>query len=86
LMVALMVGGLPSLAGLTVVNYHSKPTLTQNVCHPLQSADSSGAVTLTVPNGSSSVRPILADRGPQLEPIFAKLIERADPPDSPPPR
>ena len=82
----LIVGGLPSFTGVTVVTHDSEPALSLDICHPLQSADTASGVVLTIPQPPFSLHPMLADVGAQVQTVKPVLKELSDPPDSPPPR
>jgi hypothetical protein len=86
LVVGLMMSGSPSFIGTTFVTFDCSPTLGVDICHPLQSADSTTGVVVFAPEPPFSLRPIVADFGPQVQGLLPKLKDRSDPPDTPPPK
>jgi hypothetical protein len=86
LLAGLFIGGLPSLVGVTIVAFDSKPALSLESCHPLQSADPAAVPVLTTPEPLVLLRPILPDFGAVIQTETAGLKDRSDPPDSPPPK
>lgn len=86
LLAGFLIGGLPSLTGLTVVSFDSKPAFTLDICHPSQSAESPAAPVFALPEPAFSLRPILYDFGAQIQAAMFALKDRGDPPDTPPPK
>jgi hypothetical protein len=89
ILAALVVGlmsGFPSFIATSFVSFDSKPALGVDICHPIQSADSTIGAVPCVLQPPFSLRPIVADFGPQVQGLLHKLKNRSDPPDTPPPR
>ena len=86
LLAGFLIGGLPSLIGVTVVAFDSKPAFSLDICHPLELAGSIATPILTVPRPSGSLYPVLCDFGEAVHTVRYSLKDRSDPPDSPPPR
>lgn len=86
LAVGLLMSGSPSLIGTTFVTSDRKPALGVEICHPVQSADSTTGAVPCVPEPTFSLRPIVADVGPQEQGLLPKLKDRSDPPATPPPK
>src|SRR5260221_14353405 len=80
-----MLASLPTI-GVIVVAEKSGPSLTMDICHPLQSADRSSSITLI----ARSTPPLIDYDDVSRETLFqivpvlkGKIVE---PPDSPPPK
>jgi hypothetical protein len=86
LVAGLLISGSPSFIGITFETFDSKPVLGVDICHHLQSADSTTGTVPCVPEPTFSLRPIVADFGPQVQWLLPKLKARSDPPDTPPPK
>jgi hypothetical protein len=86
LITGFLVGGFPSIFGISIVASQSRPAFTLDICHPLSSMASPSGVTFQVPAPSFAVKPVLIDFGENVLPAMASPQRRGDAPDPPPPR
>jgi K+-transporting ATPase A subunit len=86
LVTGFLVGGFPSILGLTIVASDSRPAFTLDICHPLSSLSSPSGVAFELPVPSFSLKPALIDFGESILPAMAAPRDRYDAPDPPPPR
>jgi hypothetical protein len=86
LVTGFLVGGFPSIVGLTIVASQSRPAFTLDICHPLSSMASPSGVTFQVPGPSFALKPSLIDFGEHILPAMAAPRDQYDAPDPPPPR
>jgi hypothetical protein len=77
--------GMPFNLGLTIVSGPAVPTLTVNICHPLQTATASSLSAIARP-APDAMRVVLPKSGSISSELMASLIDLRIPPESPPPK
>jgi hypothetical protein len=85
LAIVMIIASLPSI-GVIVVPDQSGPSLTMDICHPLQSVDRSSAVTLLARSASPLIQHDDVSRETISPDILLLKSEVVLIPDSPPPR
>lgn len=83
--IVLLLAGLPSTAGIVIVAGPSRPELTVDTCHPIQTLDLVPAILLARP-AAPVLESTLGDRGLTITDPAAQLIELRIAPDTPPPK
>ncbi len=87
LIAAILIGGLPILAGIVVVS-DSKPALTLDVCHPLGGAsynlDPGQGEAPLIPTHTIAQLPAESGEVPEIVAAFSPRVSKA--PDPPPPK
>jgi hypothetical protein len=85
LTIALFVGGMPLLSGVTLMVNHGAPAFTLDICHPLPGVNhSSGFFAVPLVSGPAVQRPFLF--GPALKSQTPFVIRESEAPDPPPPK
>jgi hypothetical protein len=85
LVVAILLGSFPLSTGLAIGSHPKRPTLTLNVCEPLQAALNLSGIPMARP-ATRSPRLILVEHG-RSQPSLAKpLSDLSIAPETPPPK
>lgn len=85
LILALLVGGLPGLSGVTITKAEGPPAVTLNICHPLPGLNhGSGFSPAPLVTGPSVEAPVPC--GAADEPRTPPAIRASAAPDPPPPK
>jgi hypothetical protein len=86
LIIGLFVSSIPPSIGVDLVKVDSHPAFSLNICHPLQSVGLTASCAIIAPEPRFSLHPRLADLGPQVQMVVARLNDLSDQRDPPPPR
>ena len=86
LIVALFIGGLPPLSGVTIAGTAGTPAFTLDICHPVPGANHGlGFSAVPLSNAPRSIeRPLPS--GAAQEPQVPLVIRASEAPDPPPPK
>ena len=86
LIVALFIGGLPPLSGVTIAGAAGPPAFTLDICHPVPGANHGlGFSVVPLSNALCSIKRPLPS-GAEQEPQAPLVIRASEAPDPPPPK